>query len=134
MSIEYGLDYGPGNAIGAQWLVTELEPVAFTAELAPARTFLLKAEADALTAQGLGGHVSPQDLLIFGPDGPIDNPLRYEDECVRHKMLDVVGDLSLAGRPLLGHFVACRSGHQLNGQLVAEILANAKDSSQRRSA
>jgi UDP-3-O-acyl N-acetylglucosamine deacetylase len=134
MSIEYGLDYGPGSAIGAQWLVTELEPMAFTAELAPARTFLLKAEADALTAQGLGGHVTPQDLLIFGLDGPIDNPLRYDDECVRHKMLDVVGDLSLAGRPILGHIVACRSGHQLNGQLVAEILANVQDSSQRRSA
>lgn len=122
LTIEYRLDYGPHNSIGSQWLFTELAPISFMAELAPARTFLLKAEADALISQGLGGHVSPRELLIFGPEGPIDNQLRFDDECVRHKVLDVVGDLSLAGRPIHGHVVAYRSGHQLNGELVARLL------------
>lgn len=135
LSIEYRLDYGAGNPIGSQWLVTELNSVAFSAELAPARTFLLKQEADALVALGLGGHVSPQELLIFGDDGPIDNQLRYDDECVRHKVLDVVGDMSLAGRPIHGHVVAYRSGHRLNGELVARLLASdQEESTHRRSA
>lgn len=122
LSIEYRLDYGADSPIGSQWLVTDVDPMAFIAELAPARTFLLKQEADALIERGLGAHVSPDELLIFGPDGPIGNQLRFDDECVRHKVLDVVGDLALAGRPIVGHVVAYRSGHQLNGQLVAELL------------
>lgn len=124
ITIEYRLDYGPDSYIGSQWQITELEPVAFMAELAPARTFLLKEEADALIERGVGQHVSPKELLIFGPDGPIGNVLRYDDECVRHKILDVVGDLSLAGRPIVGHIVANCSGHQLNGELVAALLAD----------
>ena len=119
-SVEYNLDYGADSAIGAQWLVVDLSPAAFLSELAPARTFLLQAEAEAIKSQGMGTHVTPQDLLIFGPDGPIENPLRYPDECVRHKALDVVGDLGLAGRPIVGHVVACRSGHRLNAELVQE--------------
>lgn len=128
LTIEYRLDYGPSTSIGVQWVLAELEPAAFRDDLAPARTFLLKAEADALLAQGLGGHVSPRDLLIFGVKGPIANPLRYVDECARHKVLDVVGDLALAGAPLVGHVVAHRSGHQLNADLVAAVLAMARDS------
>lgn len=131
LSIEYRLDYGAGSSIGRQWLVVELDEPTFRFEVAPARTFLLESEAEAITSQGLGGHVTPQDLLIFrdrpsSPDEcePIDNPLRYTDECVRHKILDVVGDLALAGRPLVGHIVACCSGHRLNGDLVEALLAS----------
>lgn len=135
LTIEYRLDYGTDNAIGSQWMLYELDPLAFAIELAPARTFLLKQEADALVAQGLGGHVTTDDLLIFDTDGPIDNPLRYDDECVRHKVLDVVGDLALAGRPLVGHVVAYRSGHQLNGQVVNKLIdAEEQGAAQRRSA
>lgn len=134
VSIEYRLDYGPDSPIGSQWLVTDVDPRAFIAELAPARTFVLKHEADALIARGLGSHVSPEELLIFGPDGPIGNQLRFDDECVRHKVLDVVGDLALAGRPIVGHVVAYRSGHQLNGELVAKLLKDEQQSQQRKSA
>jgi UDP-3-O-[3-hydroxymyristoyl] N-acetylglucosamine deacetylase len=135
LSIEYRLDYGAGTVIGTQWHVVEVTPKAFRLGLAAARTFVLKAEADALVAQGLGAHVSPQELLIFGDHGPIDNELRYENECVRHKILDVVGDLALAGRPLVGHIVACRSGHRLNGDLVEALLAIADEQQfQRKSA
>lgn len=124
LSIEYNLDYGSESPIRSQWLVADVNPATFRHDLAAARTFLLKPEADALRAQGLGSHVTPQDLLIFGTDGPIDNALRFADECVRHKTLDVVGDLALAGRPIIGHIVACRSGHRLNADLVRALLAS----------
>ena len=66
------------------------------------------------------------DLLIFGPDGPIGNELRYPDECVRHKILDLVGDLALLDRDLAGHVVAHRSGHQLNAELVPQAAARGR--------
>jgi UDP-3-O-acyl-N-acetylglucosamine deacetylase len=62
------------------------------------------------------------NLLVFDKDGPVDNELRYRDECVRHKALDLVGDLALAGCDLVGHFIAHRSGHRLNAELVRALL------------
>src|SRR5690606_4262530 len=97
MSIEFHLDYGPGNAIGRQSFAAEISPEQFRYELAAARTFVLREEADALVSMGKGTRVTTQDLLIFDEGGPIHNPLRYPDECVRHKVLDAVGDLALAG-------------------------------------
>ncbi|MEN1679421.1 MAG: UDP-3-O-acyl-N-acetylglucosamine deacetylase [Planctomycetota bacterium] len=129
LSVEYNLDYGADAAIPAQWAVAEVTPATFCAELAPARTFVLEAEAEAIRSQGLASHVSPRDLLIFGDDGPIENTLRFPDECARHKALDVVGDLALAGRPVVGHIVAHRSGHRLNAELVGKLLALAESSS-----
>ena len=68
-----------------------------------------------------------QDLLVFAdPDGLIDNQLRFEDECVRHKTLDLVGDLALVGCDLVGQFVAYRSGHRLNASLAKALLAEGK--------
>lgn len=134
LSIEYSLDYGP-SSIPPQWYFADVSPDAFRRELAPARTFLLEAEAEAIRTQGLASHVTAQDLLIFGTDGPIDNQLRFEDECARHKALDVVGDLALAGRKIIGHIVACRSGHRMNADLVRALLqSNSDDQPSRRSA
>lgn len=120
--LQYELDYGSGNPIGRQRLEVSLSPNHFRTALAPSRTFLLEAEAAALKSQGLGQRASFKDLLVFGPDGPIDNQLRFPDECVRHKLLDMVGDLALAGCDLIGRFVAHRSGHRLNAELVRAIL------------
>jgi UDP-3-O-acyl-N-acetylglucosamine deacetylase len=86
---------------------------------------MLKSEADWLLAQGLGHRATFRDLLVFDTDGPIDNELRFRDECVRHKALDLVGDLALAGCDLIGHFVAYRSGHRLNADLVRILLTEA---------
>ncbi|MES1213029.1 MAG: UDP-3-O-acyl-N-acetylglucosamine deacetylase [Singulisphaera sp.] len=122
MSVKFRIDYGSGNAIGRQTLTLPITPDSFQRELAPSRTFMLKSEADWLVAQGLGRRASAKDLLIFDGDGPIDNELRYRDECVRHKALDLVGDLALAGCDLIGHFVAHRSGHRLNAELVRVLL------------
>ncbi len=131
LTIEYRLDYGDDSPVGRQWLVVDLTQHAFRNDIAPARTFLLESEAAALVSQGLGSHVTAQDLMIFRDSiqeeedrQPIDNRLRFADECVRHKILDVVGDLTLAGRPIAGHVVACCSGHRLNGDLVEALLAS----------
>ncbi len=83
----------------------------------------MQSEAEAIKALGLGQRATCKDLLIFGPRGPIDNELRFPDECVRHKMVDMVGDLALAGCDLVGRFVAYRSGHRLNAELVRTIAA-----------
>ncbi|MEE8450620.1 MAG: UDP-3-O-acyl-N-acetylglucosamine deacetylase [Thermoguttaceae bacterium] len=121
--LQYELDYGRPSPIGRQSLRLSLSPDAFRENLAGSRTFLLEHEAAALQAQGLGLQATCRDLLVFGPEGPIDNPLRFADECVRHKLLDMVGDLALAGCDLIGHFHAHRSGHRLNAELVRALLA-----------
>ncbi|NBT13865.1 MAG: UDP-3-O-[3-hydroxymyristoyl] N-acetylglucosamine deacetylase [Planctomycetia bacterium] len=120
LSVDYVLDYGPGP-IGRQEFSIELTPDAYRRELAAARTFITLEEAGRLRAAGLGLDVSMRDLVVFSPDGPIDNPLRWPDECVRHKVLDLVGDLALAGRPIHGHVRAYRSGHRLNAELAAGL-------------
>jgi UDP-3-O-[3-hydroxymyristoyl] N-acetylglucosamine deacetylase/3-hydroxyacyl-[acyl-carrier-protein] dehydratase len=120
--LSYHLDYGAHTAIGSQSRFVELTPERFRDELAPSRTFLTEAEAQSLRAAGIGRRTSERDLLIFGPDGPINNDLRYTDECVRHKLLDMVGDLALLGKDLVGHVVAHRSGHQLNAEMVRALL------------
>ncbi len=128
--LRYELDYGSGSPIGRQSLEISLSPRHFHLNLAPSRTFLLEAEAEAIKARGLGRRTTFQDLLIFGPKGPIDNQLRFPDECVRHKMMDMVGDLALAGRDLVGYFAAYRSGHRLNGELVRAIVAGVNNHKQ----
>jgi UDP-3-O-acyl N-acetylglucosamine deacetylase len=124
LSLVYGLDYGHGSAIGCQNIELAVTPESFECRLAPARTFLLQDEADWLRNRGLGRRVSYSDVLVFGERGPIGNTLRFPDECVRHKALDFLGDLALAGRDFVGRFVAYRSGHRLNAELVRALLAD----------
>ena len=120
--LSYQLDYGADSPIARQSLFVDVTPDSFRQELAPSRTFLLDSEAAALRRAGIGSRTSEQDLLIFGPTGVIGNELRYRDECVRHKILDLLGDLALTGVDLAGHVVAHRSGHQLNTTLAAKLL------------
>jgi UDP-3-O-acyl N-acetylglucosamine deacetylase len=123
LTLQYRLDYGPTGPIGRQQIDVCLSPHTFCTELAPARTFLLHEEALWLRQRGLGTRVSCSDLLVFDADGVVGNTLRFDNECVRHKTLDLVGDLALAGCDLRGRIVACRSGHRLNAALVRELLA-----------
>jgi UDP-3-O-acyl N-acetylglucosamine deacetylase len=122
LSLKYKLDYGQNNPIGKQAIEVPITAASFRQELAPARTFILQEEADWLRQRGLGKRVTNQDLLVFGPDGVLDNELRFENECVRHKALDLLGDLSLAGCDLAGQFIAHKSGHRLNAELVKVLL------------
>jgi UDP-3-O-[3-hydroxymyristoyl] N-acetylglucosamine deacetylase len=121
--ITYELDYGPRSPIRPQLLSFEFSPELFVTNFAFARTFVLEAEALALRAQGYGTRVSERDLLIFGPDGVIGNELRAWDECVRHKVLDCIGDFALLGCDIHGHFRAFRSGHALNHAICRQVAA-----------
>jgi UDP-3-O-[3-hydroxymyristoyl] N-acetylglucosamine deacetylase/3-hydroxyacyl-[acyl-carrier-protein] dehydratase len=125
--LTYNLDYGSHTPIGRQSHFVELCPDSFSQEVASSRTFLLAQEADMLRKTGIGSRTATTDLLIFGEDGPIDNELRFPNECARHKILDMVGDLALLGKDLVGHVVAHRSGHALNAELVRELLKLGKD-------
>jgi len=94
--------------------------------LAPARTFLLEAEAKQFQARGIGAHLSPRDILVISSDGPIKNSFRFPNECARHKIVDLIGDLSLVGRAVKGRVVAYKSGHSLNQQLVRKLYEAAE--------
>jgi len=94
--------------------------------MAPARTFLLEVEARQFQARGIGTHISPRDLLVIDSDGPIKNTYRFPNECVRHKIVDLIGDLALVGRPIVGRVVAYKSGHALNQQLARKLYEQAE--------
>ena len=120
--LEFFLDYPSHASIGRQRWETKLTIVGYCEHIAPARTFVLDTEAEQLRANGLGARVGYQDLLVFDQDGPIDNELRYDDECARHKVLDMIGDFSLIGTDIVGKFTAYKSGHHLNSEVVLELL------------
>lgn len=120
--LSYHLDYGPESPISTQSYFVSLNPHAFRDQIASSRTFLLETEAHALRAAGIGRRATEGDLLIFGPDGVVGNSLRYADECARHKLLDMVGDLALLGMDLGGIVVAHRSGHKSNAALVRKLI------------
>ncbi len=122
LDVIYELDYGRDSAVGHQICRVTLSDDAFERELAPARTFVTEQEANQLRAAGLGTHLTYQDILVIGADGPIENEYRYPDECVRHKILDLVGDLMLVGKPVFGRIYARKSGHNLNHELVRKLL------------
>jgi UDP-3-O-acyl N-acetylglucosamine deacetylase len=122
LSISFDLDYSSHPAIGRQRIRLDVHAESFRAELAPCRTFLEEEAARAMLAQGVGQRVTTKNLLIFGPDGPIDNRLRFDDECVRHKVLDVVGDLALTGCEIVADVFAFRSGHCLHAELAKRML------------
>jgi len=126
LSLTYDLDYGGHTGIGRQIFSCQLTPDNFERHLAPARTFLLEAEAKQFQARGMGTHISPRDLLVINSDGPIKNSYRFPDECVRHKIVDLVGDLTLIGRAVKGRVVAYKSGHALNQQLVRKLYEAAQ--------
>jgi UDP-3-O-acyl N-acetylglucosamine deacetylase len=123
LRVSYMLDYGPGCQIDQQRYTLNVTPEAVMAEVAGCRTFLLDREAAEFRQQGLGERLTLSDMLVFGHHGPIGNRLRYANEPARHKVLDVLGDLSLFGADLCGHVVAYRSGHPLNVQLVRTLAA-----------
>jgi UDP-3-O-acyl-N-acetylglucosamine deacetylase len=121
LTLSYDLDYGPHSPIPHQSVCLATDSRTFREQLAPSRTFMLQHEADELMAQGWGTRVTPRDLLVFGPSGPIENELRFPDECARHKALDMLGDLALCGCDLVAHVVAHRSGHRLNAELAQAL-------------
>ena len=121
LNITYDLDYGGHTGIGREIFSCRLTPEGFEKDLARARTFLLEAEAKQFQARGMGTHLGPRDVLVINSDGPIKNSFRFPNECARHKIVDLIGDLALVGRAVKGRIVAYRSGHSLNQQLVRKL-------------
>ena len=96
----------------------------FVGEIAPARTFTFLKEVEMLRQQGLALGGSLENAIVIGDTGVLNGRLRFADEFVRHKILDVIGDMALLGYPLVGHLVAHRGGHALHTDFAAHILAD----------
>lgn len=120
LQIFYDLDYGTTPPIGQQLLSYTLQ-ADYAQKIAPSRTFVTKLEAEMLRARGLGTHLQPGDVLVLDEHGPMGTEYRFPDECVRHKVLDLIGDLYLLGCEIQGRIVACKSGHALNHALVRRL-------------
>jgi UDP-3-O-[3-hydroxymyristoyl] N-acetylglucosamine deacetylase len=100
---------------------------AFVEKLAPARTFVLERDVAELRRAGLAKGGNLDNAVVIGESGNLSGALRYVDEPVRHKMLDLTGDLSLLGHPLKGHVIAYKAGHDLHAAL-AQLIAHRTDS------
>jgi UDP-3-O-[3-hydroxymyristoyl] N-acetylglucosamine deacetylase len=117
----YGIDFDL-PAIGNQWYSFTLNSHNFVSEIAPARTFGLLHQIEHLQKTGLIKGGSLDNALVCGPEGWVNPPLRFANEPVRHKILDLVGDLSLLGKMPIAHFLAYKASHNLHIQLANKIL------------
>ncbi len=114
----------PHKLIGIQYENFDVTPETYKKEIAPARTIAYEKEIAQLRAMGLGLGGSIENVIVYNDEGWL-NPLHFEDELVRHKIVDVIGDLRLAGI-IRGHVIAAASGHALNTALAKQILAGVR--------
>lgn len=119
-SIQYAIEFPA--PIGYQSAFVDLATETYGAAIAPARTFGYKADEQRLRDMGLIRGASPENAIILGSKGPENGPLRFADEYVRHKVLDLIGDLALVGRRIEGHVVAERAGHAMHTALVSRLI------------
>ena len=123
-TIDFAIDFA-SPAVASQELTIGLADGVFKNELARARTFGFMHEVEALWAAGLAKGGSLDNAVVVSGDKIMnEDGLRFDDEFVRHKILDAVGDLYLAGKPLLGHYTGVRCGHALNNQLLRELFSD----------
>ena len=122
-SVAYTIDF-PHPLIGRESFEVELSDGQYRREIAPARTFGFVEQEKAMRNQGLIRGASRDNVIVLNHDAVLNGPLRYPDEFVRHKVLDLIGDLALIGRPLLGHVIAERAGHAMHAALVARIMSD----------
>jgi UDP-3-O-acyl N-acetylglucosamine deacetylase len=119
-SVLYEIDYNVA-CIGRERFEIELDGESFEREIAPARTFCTGKEALMLLISGLGRGANLKNTLVLGNSGPLGTDFRFPNEPVRHKILDLVGDLYMLGMPLVGTVVAVKSGHKLNSAMVKRL-------------
>ena len=122
-SVSYSINF-PHPLIGKQNFRVSLTNGSYLREIAPARTFGFLHEADAMRQQGLIRGASTENAIVLNRQELINPPLRFPDEFVRHKVLDLIGDLALIGKQILGSVVADRAGHAMHTALVSRILRN----------
>ena len=119
--LSYAIAYAH-PAIGEQSREIRLEPETFAREIAPARTFGFLRDAESLRRQGLALGAAFENTVVLDEAGIVNGPLRFPDEFVRHKLIDLAGDLALIGRPLLGRVAARKAGHRLHLRAVRRLL------------
>lgn len=119
-AIAYKINFAP--PIGEQAFEIDLSQDLYRKELAAARTFGFLAEEKAMKDMGLIRGASEENVIVLTPAGVKNGPLRYEDEFVRHKVLDLIGDLALLGKQIIGRIVADRAGHAMHTALVSRLL------------
>ena len=120
-SVSYSIDF-PHPLIGKTAFEVDLSRDLYTRDIAPARTFGFLHEAEAMRNMGLIRGASEENAIVLTRDGVKNGPLRYTDEFVRHKVLDLIGDLALLGHRVLGRVVADRAGHAMHTALVSRLL------------
>ena len=115
--------YFPHHLVGRQTMEIDLTPENYASEIAPARTFGFEHELDAMRDMGLIRGATLDNAVCFTPDKVLNiGGLRFPDEPCRHKILDLIGDLALIGRPLLGRVIAERAGHAMHAALVSRLM------------
>jgi len=122
-SASYAIDF-PHPLIGRETFEVELSNGSYIQQIAPARTFGSREDEQAMRNMGLIRGASRDNCVVLTRDGIENPPLRFKDEFVRHKVLDLIGDLALIGKRLLGRVVADRAGHAMHTALVSRILRN----------
>ena len=120
----YGIDYTIDfpAPIGCEQFSIDLETREYASQIAPARTFGFREDEPKLRDMGLIRGASPECAIILTKNGVQNGPLRFPDEFVRHKVLDLIGDLALAGRRIQGRVIAERAGHAMHTALVQRLL------------
>lgn len=119
--LKYKIDFDHPT-IGKQFFHFDFEHDSFLRKIAPARTFGFVRDVEKLRAAGLARGGSVENCIVLDDRGVMNGPLRYKDEFVRHKILDLLGDLALVGRPIVGEITAHRAGHALHSLFVEKIL------------
>lgn len=123
--ISYTLDY-PYTFLKSQFASYEITPEIYEKEISPARTFCLEDEVESLRKIGLGKGSNHNNTLVLSESGPLNNEFRFEDEPVRHKIADLIGDIALLGYPVQAHIIGIRSGHSVNTKLIRKIREKVK--------
>ncbi|MEO8216437.1 MAG: UDP-3-O-acyl-N-acetylglucosamine deacetylase [Acidobacteriota bacterium] len=123
LSIRYRIDFAHPS-IGRQSRHFQVDSEAFARKIAPARTFGFLRDVEQLRAVGLARGGSVENCIVLDDHGVSNGPLRFRDEFVRHKILDLVGDLALFGRPIVGQITAYKAGHALHSKFVETVLNN----------
>lgn len=118
----YGIDF-PSEAIGVQWF-TWTPQNDFDREIAPARTFTMASHVEQLRAQGLIQGGSLENAIVCDQEKWLNPPLRFPDEPCRHKLLDLIGDLSLVPRLPIAHYIAYKASHHLHTQFARSLVTN----------
>jgi len=122
LTISYEIDF-PHPVVGRQKLTVPIRPEEYSARIAPARTFGFARDIEMLRARGLARGGNLHNAVVLDDTGVVSGPLRCRDECVRHKIVDLVGELALLGRPLSGHIHARKAGHALHIEFARALDA-----------